>query len=93
MSLKDNSIVVAQEQDDEVLHDEIYKAHVVCVVYDIASEDALDRVSSLSLNKGIIDLWTTVSTANFKCANLAFMLGWYFVCSILTCVCCGYTTV
>lgn len=35
----------AQEQDQESLHNEICRAHVVCVVYDLTAEDALDRVS------------------------------------------------
>lgn len=35
---------LAREQDDSVLQDEIYQAHAVCIVYDITSEDSLDRV-------------------------------------------------
>ena len=35
----------AHEQDDSILQDEIAKAHVVCVVYDITQEDSLDRVN------------------------------------------------
>lgn len=35
----------AQEQDDDVLQDEISKAHVICVVYDLTVEDAFDRVT------------------------------------------------
>lgn len=35
---------LAQEQDDEILADEISKAHVVCVVYDLTQENSLDRV-------------------------------------------------
>ena len=37
-------VCAVQEQDDDVLQEEIFKAHVVCVVYDITVEDALDRV-------------------------------------------------
>lgn len=35
---------LAQEQDDQILADEIAKAHVVCVVYDLTLENSLDRV-------------------------------------------------
>ena len=40
-------IHVAQEQDDQILVDEIAKAHVVCVVYDLTQENSLDRVRNL----------------------------------------------
>lgn len=36
----------SQEQDDRVLFEEIAKAHVVCVVYDLTRTDSLDRVTS-----------------------------------------------
>lgn len=36
----------AQEQDEDMLQEEITKAHVVCVMYDVTSEDALERVTS-----------------------------------------------
>lgn len=41
--------LLAQEQDDGLLQEEIERAHVVCVVYDITAENALDRVSGWRL--------------------------------------------
>ena len=35
---------VAQEQSDHELQEEIAKAHVVCVVFDVTVEDSFDRV-------------------------------------------------
>jgi GTPase SAR1 family protein len=35
----------AQEQDDTVLQEEIVKAHVICIIYDITQENSFDRVS------------------------------------------------
>lgn len=34
------------EQSDEVLNEEIQKAHVVCVVYAVDDDDTLDRITS-----------------------------------------------
>ncbi len=42
---------LAQEQDDQILVDEIAKAHVVCVVYDLTQENSLDRVSKTFILK------------------------------------------
>lgn len=36
---------VAVEQNDESLHDEINKAHVICIVYSVEDESSLDRIS------------------------------------------------
>jgi hypothetical protein len=36
---------IAQEQDDTVLQEEIVKAHVICIIYDITQENSFDRVS------------------------------------------------
>lgn len=35
---------LAQEQDDQTLAEEIAKAHVICVVYDLTQDNSLDRV-------------------------------------------------
>lgn len=35
----------ASEQNDDSLHDEINKAHVVCIVYSVEDETSLDRIS------------------------------------------------
>ena len=42
-------LLLAQEQDDSVLQEEIDRAHVVCVVYDITVENALDRVRTIEI--------------------------------------------
>lgn len=34
------------EQSDEMLNEEIQKAHVVCVVYAVDDDDTLDRITS-----------------------------------------------
>ncbi|XP_011201086.1 mitochondrial Rho GTPase isoform X3 [Bactrocera dorsalis] len=34
------------EQTDEILNEEIVKAHVVCIVYSVEDEDSLDRITS-----------------------------------------------
>lgn len=36
----------ATEQTDDQLREEIQKAHVICVVYDVGEEDTLDRAAS-----------------------------------------------
>uniref|UniRef100_A0A7N8XPS5 Ras homolog family member T2 n=1 Tax=Mastacembelus armatus TaxID=205130 RepID=A0A7N8XPS5_9TELE len=35
-----------KEQSDEVLRDEIVKANVVCVVYDVTNEDTIDKIKT-----------------------------------------------
>lgn len=35
-----------KEQSDEVLRDEIIKANVVCVVYDVTNEDTIDKIKT-----------------------------------------------
>lgn len=35
----------ATEQNEDSLHDEINKAHVVCIVYSVEDESALDRIT------------------------------------------------
>jgi len=41
-----NSILVAMEQTDDQLAEEIQKAHVICVVYSVDDEDTLNRTVS-----------------------------------------------
>lgn len=36
----------ASEQSDETLHEEINKAHVVCIVYAVNDDDSLDRITA-----------------------------------------------
>lgn len=33
------------EQNDDALHDEINKSHVVCIVYSVEDESSVDRIS------------------------------------------------
>lgn len=37
---------LATEQPDEVLQEEINKAHVVCVVYSVEDDSSIDRITS-----------------------------------------------
>jgi Ras family protein T1 len=39
-------IILAVEQTDDLLSEEIHKSHVVCIVYSVESEETLDRISS-----------------------------------------------
>lgn len=36
---------IASEQNDDSLHEEINKAHVVCIVYSVEDESSMDRIS------------------------------------------------
>lgn len=36
---------IASEQSDDSLHEEINKAHVVCIVYSVEDESSMDRIS------------------------------------------------
>lgn len=42
-----NSSIVAQEQDENTLVDEIMKAHVICIVYSVDDDHTIERVSVL----------------------------------------------
>lgn len=37
---------LASEQTDDVLAEEIQRAHVVCIVYSVDNDDTLDRITS-----------------------------------------------